>query len=96
MILAVRTIHDGSAVNIGTGKLTTFKETARLFARLAGYDPEIRPLINQPVGVQSRYCDPAYMTAQLAWTPTISLEEGFGRVLNAAYARIQTPCPAVA
>lgn len=96
MLLAVRRIHDGSAVNIGTGKLTTFKQAARLFAKLAAYEPEIRPLINQPVGVQSRYCDPEYMAAQLGWKPAISLEDGFGRVLNAAYQRIPAVRPAVA
>lgn len=78
---AITTITDGSAVNIGSGTLTTFLEVAALFAELAGYSPTIQPLIDKPVGVQSRYSDPREMRKVLAWSPTISLQEGFARVL---------------
>lgn len=90
MLAAIERIHDGSGVNIGTGKLTTFLEVAATFVRLAGRRAAIRPLIGQPVGVQSRYCDPARMEQLLRWKPTISIEEGFGRVLEAAYRRVHT------
>lgn len=79
---AITHIHDGSAVNIGTGKLTTFKQVAGLFAELARYSPELKPLVNKPEGVQSRYSNPTYMKKLLNWTPTISLEQGFSRVLS--------------
>jgi nucleoside-diphosphate-sugar epimerase len=87
MIRVLDVIEDGSAVNIGSGKLTTFIEVARLFADLAGYQPEIQPLIDKPVGVQARYADTARTTALLDWTPSIPLDEGFGRVLRAAEQR---------
>lgn len=87
MIRVLEAIEDGSAVNIGSGTLTTFLEVARRFADLAGYHPEIKPLIDKPVGVQARYADTARATSLLGWTPSISLDEGFGRVLSAAEQR---------
>jgi len=82
MWLAVNKITDGSAVNIGTEKLTTFLEVASLFAELAGYEPEIKPLIDKPVGVHSRYCSIDRARELLGWQPRISLKEGFERVLR--------------
>lgn len=93
MLLAVDVIHDGSGVNIGTGKLTTFLEAAALLSRLAGRTARVRPMIGQPVGVQSRYCDPAHMERVLQWKPGISMEEGFSGVLRAARDRVQTLGP---
>ena len=80
-------VRDGGAINIGSGKLTNFREVARLFARIEGYEPEIKPLEDKPVGVHSRYADISHMKATLGWTPSISLEEGFSRVLAVAHER---------
>jgi nucleoside-diphosphate-sugar epimerase len=88
MILAIDRIHDGSGINIGTGRLTTFLEVAARFAKLAGSRATVQPTVGKPVGVQSRYCDPSQMERKLAWSPEISLEEGFRRVLAAAYQRV--------
>jgi len=88
MLRVIETVHDGSAVNIGTGRLTSFLEAAALFVRLAGRTAKVQPMVGQPVGVQSRYCDPSYSEQLLGWRPQISLEEGFGRVLQAAYERV--------
>ena len=82
-------IHDGSGINIGTGHLTTFLEVARLFAHLDGREAKISPQIDKPVGVQSRYCDPSEMQRVLEWKPTISIDEGFALVLDAARERVQ-------
>jgi nucleoside-diphosphate-sugar epimerase len=81
-------VSDGSGVNIGSGKLTTFLEVARLFADLAGYVPRIHPLEDRPVGVQARYADVSRMKALLNWTPEIPIEAGFSRVLHAAQQRL--------
>ncbi len=81
MFLAIEKIADGSAVNIGTGRLMTFLEVARLFARLAGYEPEIIPQPDKPQGVVCRYADTTRMRALLGWFPRITVEEGFARVL---------------
>ena len=80
-------VTDGSAVNIGSGKLINFREVARLFATLEGYEPEIKPLEDKPVGVHSRYADISLMKETLDWQPTINIEEGFGRVLRVAHER---------
>lgn len=88
ILLAVDRIHDGSAVNIGTGRLTSFLEVASIFTKLDGRNAEIRPAVDKPVGVQSRYCDLSRMEKMLEWKPAISLEEGFRRVLDAAHERL--------
>jgi len=88
MLRVIDVVHDGSGVNIGTGRLTTFLEVAALFVRLAGRTAKVQPMIGQPVGVASRYCDPSRMQKLLGWKPEISLEEGFGRVLQAASERV--------
>ena len=80
-------VEDGSAVNIGSGKLVNFREVARLFAQLEGYEPEIKPLEDKPVGVHSRYADISHMKSCLGWEPAISIEEGFRRVLAVAHER---------
>jgi nucleoside-diphosphate-sugar epimerase len=89
MLLAIERIDDGSGINIGTGKLTTFLEVASMFGKLAGSNAAVEPTAGQPVGVQSRYCDPSSMEQNLGWKPEVSLEEGFGRVLEEAYKRVE-------
>lgn len=80
-------VEDGSGVNIGSGKLINFREVAGLFARLEGYEPEIKPLVDKPVGVHSRYADISHMKHTLGWEPAISIEDGFRRVLQMAHER---------
>lgn len=80
-------ISDGSGCNIGAGKVTTFLEVLDAFSRLEGYKPEIKPLVDKPVGVQQRYCDTS-LIAGLGWRQTISLEEGLRKVLIAAKNRL--------
>lgn len=91
MMRALDLIHDGSAINIGSGRLTTFIEVARIFAGLAGYQPEILPLEDKPVGVQARYADTSLLQSRLHWAPKIPLETGFARVLKAAERRVRQP-----
>lgn len=80
MMLAMDKIKDGSAVNIGSGKLTTFLEIIEIFTKFAGYKPTIKPLTDKPVGVHSRYCNMDYVKETLGWEAKISLEEGMRRV----------------
>jgi nucleoside-diphosphate-sugar epimerase len=81
-------VSDGSAYNIGSGKLTSFLELIGLFTTLAGYTPEIKPLLDKPVGVHSRYCDMSLVEERFGWKPEISLEEGMSRVYEAALGKI--------
>lgn len=81
-LLAMEKIHDGTAINIGMGKLTTFREIIAVFCSFAGYNPEIKCLLDKPVGVHSRYCSIDYATEHLGWTPKISVEQGLRRVYD--------------
>lgn len=90
MNLALDRISDASAVNIGTGKPTDFYEVARIFGDLAGYNPEIRNLPDKPEGPKFRCADITKMEKILGWKPSISINEGFKRVLSAMKERIKS------
>jgi len=77
-------VSDGSAYNIGSGKLTSFLDLIGVFTSIAGYSPEIKPLLDKPVGVHSRYCDMSLVEEKFGWRPKISVEEGMRRVYEAA------------
>lgn len=81
-LLAMDHIHDGTAINIGQGRLTSFLEIIELFTSFAGYKPTIKPLLDKPVGVHSRYCNMDFVKEKLGWEPKISIEEGMRRVYN--------------
>jgi nucleoside-diphosphate-sugar epimerase len=81
-------ISDGSAYNIGSGKLTSFLDLIGVFTKIAGYSPEIKPLLDKPVGVHSRYCDMSLVQEKFGWNPSISVEEGMRRVYQAALKQI--------
>lgn len=89
ILLAMDHIQDGTAINIGMGKLTTFREIIEIFCKLAGYQPEIKALTDKPVGVHSRYCKMDFVEERLGWKAKISTEEGMKRVYEAALARIE-------
>ncbi|MCB0818501.1 MAG: NAD-dependent epimerase/dehydratase family protein, partial [Flavobacteriales bacterium] len=88
-LLAMDKISDGTAINIGMGKLTSFLEIIELFTSFAGYTPTIKPLLDKPVGVHSRYCDMSWVEEHLGWKARISTEEGMRRVYDAAVARVK-------
>lgn len=88
MLLALDHIADGGAVNLGSGRLTSFLEVARRMIALDGRQAEVRPLPGKPVGVHSRYGDPGRSRSLLGWQPAIGLDDGFGRVLRAARVRV--------
>ena len=81
-------VSDGSAYNIGSGKLTSFLELIGVFTKIAGYSPEIKPLLDKPVGVHSRYCDMSLVKEKFGWMPKISVEAGMRRVYEAALKQI--------
>ena len=84
-LLAMDHITDGSAINIGSGKLTSFLDLIQVFTSFAGYSPDINPLLDKPVGVHSRYGKMDYLKEKLEWEPKKSLEEGMRRVNNVAF-----------
>ena len=85
--VAMDKIHDGTAINIGQGVLTSFRDLIKIFCEFADYSPEIKPLLDKPVGVHSRYCDMTWVKENLGWEPKISIKEGMRRVYEAVKAR---------
>lgn len=83
-LLAMEHITDGSAINIGSGKLTSFLDLIKVFTSFAGYEPDIKALLDKPVGVHSRYGNMDYVSQRLGWKPRLSLEEGMRRVYDVA------------
>jgi UDP-glucose 4-epimerase len=79
-LLAMDKITDGTAINIGMGKLTSFLDIIEVFTGFAGYQPTIKPLLDKPVGVHSRYCNMDFVKETLGWEAKISIEEGMRRV----------------
>jgi nucleoside-diphosphate-sugar epimerase len=88
-------VSDGSGINIGTGILHTFLEVAQIFAELEDerstdttgpYQPKVTPLVDKPMGVQSRYCDPTKVNS-FGWTHKHSIRDGFRKVLQGAHER---------
>ena len=88
IFMAMDNINDGSAINTGSGKLTTFLELIDVFTKIAGYKPRIKPLLDKPVGVHSRYANMDFVESKFGWKPKISLVEGMRRVYNRALERI--------
>ncbi|MDP2235223.1 MAG: NAD-dependent epimerase/dehydratase family protein [Bacteroidales bacterium] len=75
-------VSDGSAYNIGSGRLTSFLELIEVFGEIAGYKPTIKPLLDKPVGVHSRYANMELVDQKFGWKPKISLREGMERVYH--------------
>ena len=69
-------------VNLCTGVPTSFVTLARVMAAVAGYVPEIRPLVAKPSGVAYRVGDPSRMLR--FYEPRLSLEDGIRRALRVA------------
>lgn len=88
ILLLMDRVGDGSAWNIGSGKLTTFLDLIRVFTGFAGYKPAIKPLLDKPVGVHSRYSDMTLVREKFGWMPGISLEAGMKRVYDKARERL--------
>lgn len=89
IFILMANIKDGSGWNIGSGKLTSFLELIDLFCDIAGYKTEIKPLLDKPVGVYSRYCKMDLIREKFGWEPKISLREGMTRVYNAAVEKLK-------
>jgi UDP-glucose 4-epimerase len=88
ILLAMDHIQDGTAINIGRGELLSFIEIIQTMCRIAGYEPEIKCLLDKPVGVYSRYCNMDFVEEKLGWKAKISVEEGMRRVYEAAKTKV--------
>lgn len=84
ILFAMDRIKDGSAINIGSGKITSFLEIIEIFTDFAGYKAPIKTLLDKPVGVHARYANMDYVFNELGWKPKIGLHEGMRRVYEQA------------
>lgn len=82
MELAIANISDGSAINICTGKATSFLEILSILSKIADYQPSIHTQLEKPVGVFKRYGNPDNLEKKLGWKAKVSLEEGLRRVYD--------------
>lgn len=87
-VRACRMVEDGSAVNIGWGRLTSFLELAGRMIEIEGYEATVEGVAGKPVGVAERYCDPTHMRKALDWQPGITLDDGIRRGLAYAKTRL--------
>lgn len=67
-------------VNIGSDRLVTINELARIIIEISGKEIEIEYDLAKPQGVRGRNADLTLARKVLGWTPKISLEEGLKRV----------------
>ena len=74
-------IDNGDAINLSTGRLTSFKQLAGLIANEAGYDPEISTMSDKPEGVFARGGDTAKQK-ELGFVHSITLRDGIRRALD--------------
>lgn len=88
ILLAMNHLQDGTAINIGRGKLLSFIDIIHTMCKIADYAPEIKCLLDKPVGVHSRYCDMSFVEERIGWKAKISVEEGMRRVYEAALKKI--------
>lgn len=74
-------LQPGEALNLGTGRATSFKQLAKAASLLAGRHTEVKNDPTKPEGVFSRVAD-AWKLNQW-YTPKITLEHGIKRALQA-------------
>jgi nucleoside-diphosphate-sugar epimerase len=82
MFVILDHVKNGDGINIGSGRLTSFNQLIQLMASIAGYKPEIKRLLDKPVGVQSRFAIVDRIES-FGWKPKISLEQGMERMVRA-------------
>ena len=87
--IAMDNIHDGSGINIGSGRLTNFLEIIDIFTDFAGYKPDIKKLLDKPVGVHARYANMDHVENLFGWKPKISVREGMRRVYDQAVRNLE-------
>lgn len=81
ILLASDQISDATAINISTGKLTSFIELTNIIASEIGISLEIRGMSDKPEGVFARGGD-ITLQRQIGFVPQISLPEGIARAIK--------------
>jgi nucleoside-diphosphate-sugar epimerase len=74
-------INDGSAVNLSTGKLTSFKNFVKIASNLLGFDPQVNGNSTKPEGVFSRGGD-TQLQNKLGFFSNINFSDGIKKALD--------------
>ena len=74
-------LHGGDALNLSTGRLTTFLEFAQIATRLVGYEPRVHGNTTMPEGVASRGGDPTKQR-EMGFVATTTLEQGIAECVE--------------
>ena len=78
VLATMKSKDDGSAINLSTGILTSFKEFASMAAECVGYSPNIVGTSSKPEGVFARGGD-TNLQHKLGFSDRISFREGIAR-----------------
>ena len=74
-------IDDGSAINLSTGQLTSFKKFVKIASNILNFHPEVEGTSNKPEGVFARGGDTSLQT-KLGIKHKIEFKEGIERALK--------------
>ena len=75
-------------VNIGSDRLVTIDELARIVIDISGKKIIVKHDLSKPQGVRGRNADIALVKKEVGWEPKVSLEEGLRRTYDWAKARM--------
>jgi nucleoside-diphosphate-sugar epimerase len=75
-------------VNIGSDRLVTIDELAKIIIKISGKEISIKHDLSKPQGVRGRNADLTLAKSVLGWEPKISLEEGLRRTYQWTEERI--------
>jgi nucleoside-diphosphate-sugar epimerase len=75
-------------VNIGSDRLVTIDELARIVIDISGKKITVKHDLSKPQGVRGRNADITLVKKEVGWEPKISLEEGLRRTYDWAKARM--------
>ena len=84
---AMDSIKDGSAINIGSGQLTSLLEIIHTLCDIADYEPTIQQTLAHPTVSKTPYANLLEIKEKLDWTPKISMEEGLVDIYQTALER---------
>ena len=81
-ILAAETIHDGTAMNLGTMERVRVIDAARLTLEYAGRHADFKFLHDMPTGPANRVADNSLAKKLLGWEPKVMFREGLRRTMD--------------
>lgn len=81
-ILAAEKIDDATAVNLGTTERIRVIDCATEVIKLAGYEAEVKLLLDKPTGPLNRVADTSLAIELLGRQPQVSFKEGLRRTFD--------------